>query len=202
MDAKFYVWLFFQPLSNRYFIFITMFPLTVLSKSMSAVGTCLFVMILLLCCFDWAPEFRVRVLIWWLRFEWLLYYFVREAYSAIFSAFSSQSEHFIGWAPVHYLSGAKKYVCITVLFIEHNTCLAKQARLIKNLPVPLGTLAGKECVWKLARFYQLHSKLIWPCLGDASRRFTCRTATAVRHSTGSPRPSLSACLPSDMLHQG
>src|SRR6266480_6675898 len=28
-----------------------------------------------------------------------------------------------------------------------------RARLIKNLPVPLGTLEGKECVWKLARAF-------------------------------------------------
>ena len=28
---------------------------------------------------------------------------------------------------------------------------AEQARLIKTLPVPLGTPKGKECVWKLAR---------------------------------------------------
>ena len=49
-------------------------------------------------------------------------------------------------SPVHYLSDARKYVFITVLFIDHNTGLAKQARLIKNLPAPLGTLAGKECV--------------------------------------------------------
>ena len=150
---KLYVWLFFQPLSTRSFYYYSNCCCLVLSQPPSIGVYIIIMVIVLLSSLDGSPVVSGAgtELIVASRTSCILFY-LRDLFRYLFSVFKSKRV-FIGWAPVHYLSDMKKYAFTTVLFIDHNTCLAKQARLIKNLPVPLGTLAGNECVWKLALFY-------------------------------------------------
>ena len=89
-----------------------------------------------------APVYRVRIL----NDSSVLYIILFERLIPLFIQRFQVEASIYRVSPRALFVGYEKYAFTTVLFIDHNTCLAEQARLIKNLPVPLGTLAGKECV--------------------------------------------------------